>query len=419
VGAQTGTQFNGIIDTDTTWTKTNSPYILTGPVAVAQGVTLTIESGVSVNIGTYSFIVNGTLKAIGDSQDQLSLSSRYPGGLYFMSSSTSWNEQTGSGCIIENARIDGDIILRNASIKINACTLSSGNLDCTGSSTIANNSLSFMEVVINSGAVFSGNRVSLVGADSRAIAIKATGPVTIINNIIVGSTRCGIQAQGAVNSKISDNHVKGFYEGISANHASIERNQVLNNTVGIYAREESVVIDNTISGNTIGLKVSSATVIQHNNIVDCKQNSIYLDTSQNVNVTNNWWGTTDTAAIAASIHDLKNDYHLGSANFVPFLTNPNLQAPALPTPNSTPTHSPEPTATLQSSTPFPITTQTPTQTPSALPSASPTAYPVQNVDQTPLYAVIAGLGVAVAMLSVAVVVLLRKTEKTKITKSVS
>ena len=48
---------------DTTWTKSGSPYTFQGLVGVAEGVTLTLEAGVTVNIGTYCLTINGTLKA--------------------------------------------------------------------------------------------------------------------------------------------------------------------------------------------------------------------------------------------------------------------------------------------------------------------------------------------------------------------
>ncbi len=69
--AQASSETTGIINADTTWTKTNSPYTLTGPVAVNTGVTLTIDPGVTVNLGAFYIQVNGTLVAKGTSTDKI------------------------------------------------------------------------------------------------------------------------------------------------------------------------------------------------------------------------------------------------------------------------------------------------------------------------------------------------------------
>jgi hypothetical protein len=49
--AQTFTEVNGLISSDTTWTTAKSPYTLTGPVLVNNGATLIIEPGVTVDFG--------------------------------------------------------------------------------------------------------------------------------------------------------------------------------------------------------------------------------------------------------------------------------------------------------------------------------------------------------------------------------
>ena len=59
------TPVSGTLTSDVTWTKANSPYNFTGTVFVASGVTLTIEPGVTVNLGNYFLHVNGTLIAKG------------------------------------------------------------------------------------------------------------------------------------------------------------------------------------------------------------------------------------------------------------------------------------------------------------------------------------------------------------------
>jgi hypothetical protein len=58
-----------IITSDTTWTKADRPYSLTGPVMVNNGVTLTIEAGATVNVNGYYIVVNGTLRVLGSATE--------------------------------------------------------------------------------------------------------------------------------------------------------------------------------------------------------------------------------------------------------------------------------------------------------------------------------------------------------------
>ncbi len=59
-----------------TWTKANSPYVITGNITISVGQTLTIDAGVTVNFtngssNTSQFIVQGTLKAQGTITDSI------------------------------------------------------------------------------------------------------------------------------------------------------------------------------------------------------------------------------------------------------------------------------------------------------------------------------------------------------------
>ena len=66
------TWVEGHISVDTTWTKANSPYIVTNDVIVDENVTLTIEPGVEIRFGGYfSIIVNGSLSAVGTQSDKI------------------------------------------------------------------------------------------------------------------------------------------------------------------------------------------------------------------------------------------------------------------------------------------------------------------------------------------------------------
>lgn len=78
-----------------------------------------------------------------------------------------------------------------------------------------------------------------------------------------------------------------------------------------------------------------------------------------VNAAYNWWGTTDPQAINNTINDFYDNFQFGKVIFVPFLTAPNLAAPAY-----TPSPTPSPTSNTSPTT-QPDSTPTPTPTPSA------------------------------------------------------
>ena len=66
------TYVSGNITTDTTWTKANSPYIVTGTIQVFSGVMLTIEPGVTVKFNDATQLtVGGQLIAIGTDSERI------------------------------------------------------------------------------------------------------------------------------------------------------------------------------------------------------------------------------------------------------------------------------------------------------------------------------------------------------------
>ncbi len=316
----------GIIGSDTTWTKVNSPYNLTGPVGILAGVTLTIEAGVTVNFAEFYLVVNGTLNACGSGIDQIYFISdktslfwyNAKGIIVFSSVSKSWNEQDKTGSIIENAIISSTqqvptIYIEDTSPKINNCTIS------------------------NAG-------------DQRSIFVE--GGASIISNNTITSSNEGISVSTALfgenNASVSDNIISNCKVGIEiyGGTPTIERNLIMNNTGdkmngngGIridytYIGTRPLIRNNTIIKNSVGLNLleSPSPIITFNNIYDNNEYSIYLysGSAADVNATYNWWGTTDTQAINQTIYDFKNDFNLGRVTFVPFLTEPNSAAPTVP-----------------------------------------------------------------------------------------
>jgi hypothetical protein len=375
------TEVVGLLASNTTWTNASSPYSLTGPVAINHGVTLIVEPGVTVNLNGYYIRVNGTLTAKGSPTDKITFNG---GQLTFTDVSNGWNEQRQSGCIIENAiisqtsisssnpiKIDNSNI--NAEISVTSSIISNNIINGdihSGSSIITNNnvkgdimlgsvSLGAITVPAESSTV-SGNKVE----GTIASGSPQGTPVISNNNVSKG----GIGCTGYCT--ITGNYVHDCEKGIRLHttrvsdgnlpcYATVENNLVVDNTKGISIELTEVngggsdcptIQKNTISWNSIGIYLSESgydatPTIQNNNLQNNTNYNFYLDASNNIDVSHNWWGTTNKTTISQSIYDFNDDFNLGTVSFQPILTSPNSNAPAPPTPTPTPTPTPEPTST--------------------------------------------------------------------------
>jgi hypothetical protein len=364
--AKAQTQVNGIITQDTTWTKANSPYALTGNLLVNTGVTLTIQAGVTLNLNSYYIRVNGTLAARGTSSEKIYING---GSIEYTSSSIGWNEETGSGCLIENAVITQTSISSSNPMKIDNSIIN-GAVSVT-SSIVTNN---IIKSDLNSrSSVVTNNNVdaNIVLGNFNPQALSAPDTSTVSNNIIDGSITAissngtpqifnntisngGIGCSGY--SHIYNNYIHGCNVGISLYtprvfggnlpcYATVENNLVVDNSKGIAIDLTEVfgggtqcptIRNNTISGNLIGISLSelgynATPTIQNNNLQNNSNYNFYLAAPNNVNVAYNWWGTTNQSTISTSIYDFKNDFNLGTVNFTPFLSTPESQAPTIPT----------------------------------------------------------------------------------------
>lgn len=327
------TSVAGIIASDVTWTKANSPYTFTGPVAVKLGVTLTIEPGVAVNLNDYYMEVNGTLIAKGNADDRIVFNS---GTITFIEENDDLNDVTQNGSIIENAGVN--------------CFVS------TGRASIINNS--FTEgLSVGGSAIISKNTItSRIGSDWVGrpvfpdVGLSVSGNAYVSDNVIFGEfNTAAVSISGS--PTIQRNIISNDYGyGSDGYHQA-----------GILVQYSNALIqNNTINKSAIGLSVDFESFPQviYNNIQDNTNYNIYSSSQRNLNFTYNWWGTTDTQKINQTIYDSKYDFHLGTVNFTPFLTAPNPEATLDPNaPIPTPTISPSPSS-IASPEPTPQETQT-------------------------------------------------------------
>ena len=118
---QTSVGVSGIISQNTTWTKANSPYTLSGNVLINHTI-LNIEAGTSVNLNGYCIEINGTIVAKGTETNPITLENGYQSekGIIFDPTSNNWNENSNTGSIIEGAILDSvGIFVQGAEPKIN------------------------------------------------------------------------------------------------------------------------------------------------------------------------------------------------------------------------------------------------------------------------------------------------------------
>lgn len=347
-GAQSGRTVSGIISSDTTWTKANSPYNLSGNIGVLTGVTFTIEPGVVVNLNGYYIQINGTLIARGTSTNQIQFNGGSLQGITV-------NSQVGSISSIAFATIDSALSV-NSTI-VDHCVITRGFF-ASGSNVTHNTITSGVSVSDSTSLVsnvisgiingFAGSHVPIVTATTQT---NFTTPVIVENNTIIGGSLSysgqaytGISCFGFVS--ITNNFITNCQEAIyvvsfsTTENVQIQKNSLYYNGVGIFIKagnsqattsDNLLIKDNLIVNNSVGINVQKSdgiaklTVI-NNNIYDNPTNFNW-GLPSDIDIPNNYWGTTNETAISQSIRDSKSDFNLGTVNFYPFLSKPNQDAP--------------------------------------------------------------------------------------------
>ena len=196
------TNVSGIISSNTNWTTSGSPYVVTGNIMVSNGYTLTIDPGVVVKFdSTKSLQINGALIAKGTSNNTITFTSNKTvpdsgdwGYIYFSDASTDaifdgqGNYLGGSileYCTVEyagnGANILGAVQISSAHPFINYCTIRNNSKSGIYASGLADT------LRITNNKIYNNSRYCLDGDGGGGIYTSG-GTTIITNNNIYGNS---------------------------------------------------------------------------------------------------------------------------------------------------------------------------------------------------------------------------------------
>ena len=330
------TNVYGIINSNTTWTKANSPYIIIGDLLLDSNVTLTIEPGAEVRgKPNYNFYIYGKIIATGTVTDTIKFTQDHPVpsipyGLYGWEGLSLKNPHLTDTFVFDYCRFEYAhyaIFTANHSKVTNCIFANNGQaIRSTNNYQYVSNCLFFN----NAFGIYSGSggytHIENCGFSGNASAIF--GKIFKLNNNAI------INSENAINASIDtirDNliiHASNY--AVLGSFKYLANNKIWQSNTAI-RYESGIVEHNTIKYcntaiylyNAVGSNAIRNNCITHSYVYNVDGHRLGLSTSD---VTNNYWGETDSAIIAAKIYDYYDTlaFTVGIINFIPVLQNPDL-----------------------------------------------------------------------------------------------
>jgi len=376
-----GQIISGILPADEIWTKESSPYLIVGDVAIEEGNTLTIEPRVEVVFYDAKIYADGTLNAIGDksgritfrtsetaSSAQLIFRGTYSSVLdnFVLQGVDIYTSPTSGRVNLTNGNLmDSNITLRysyaynnefdNCSIEIYEA-VGGATIDIMNNSFYSNDDVLHIEPE-DSRLNFIGNLIYQYNVDGGVVYIGGTRELNFSHNTIdENHGEHVILVDSADNPNFAYNIIRnnaGGYvinmiesKGLDFSHNTIHGNNgtstmyideaydskfaynlIYNNTnesISGYLFNDSVLEFNTIVNNDIGvyIELDENSKFEDNNIYGNSEYDAKIRTSygEDLNLSNNYWGTTNSSLIDEHIYDYYDNLNLGRIIYEPFLT---------------------------------------------------------------------------------------------------
>ena len=300
---QRGQEIGGVISSDTTLTP-DKYYIVTSPILVSSGVTLTIQPGTTLAFDEDVYLqVDGTLIAMGTSNlpilftsNQLQKTNGDWGGCNLWNVGICFDDSV-------NAVVDTSGNYLSGSILQNAIVEYGNGIYILNSAPLINNN------------IFRYNESLVVHAyrdnSDRNEVLQITNNKFYENYSWFAPSRAHLKVENIPEAIVKNNIIAG---AVACIDAQFEKNVIIKSIANfsVTIGGECQFQNNSVYGNLGSYDAGTSSA-----------------SNFNFDATNNWWGTVDTATIAQRIYDYNDNFNLGRIDYTPFLIAPNPTAPPI------------------------------------------------------------------------------------------
>lgn len=314
------TQVGGGIYNSETWTKANSPYIVSGEVVLFSGAVLTIEPGVEVRFNNKAkIILRGNIKAIGSVGDSIRFTSNAasPAKGDYNGLSSEVNSSYPLGAQVSQIVIEYAIV--EYAINFIDFSNSGGNGPYTIKNSRFSNNVNVMKYlaaatrntkITYANCLFTNNDYGLYGGgESHDVSIK---DCRFYNN------KRGCEG-GYIDRCVFANNTD---EAVYLYH-SITNSYIFNNKVGarVDMHTNTKFANNQVYNNDIGVEIdrmwhnNPSGIFQDNIICHNTTWNIMYNYTNNVSLVQNCWCSNDSTFIASKIRDGYDDVAYGLIDF--------------------------------------------------------------------------------------------------------
>lgn len=346
------TNVSGGIYSNTTWTKANSPYIVTDTIVVFPGVTLTIQPGVTVKFDSnmYIEIRQATILAMGTPTDSITFTTNSTLGtygscanilitaapstssrFYYCNFSYSFAGVSGGGggthpvpTYVNNSTFTHNKygVWDMAYLRMDTCNFYYNTIGINGIDAASVSSSKFMynsSIGISQNFFSDGDTINncIIEYSSTGLYYLLGGKV---KNCTIKYNNWGITNDESTTTEdcIIDSNKKGGYA--PGGQDSIIKCTIQYNRVGIIDSigSTNTIRQNIIQNNTTGLIIGhSDNQIICNSICNNYKYNLYYHNSANVSATHNYWCTADSASTRALIYDGYTNINYGLVYILP------------------------------------------------------------------------------------------------------